>query len=361
MRIPYSRKDHAKETAAFSLIEMIGALAVVVILASIAVPVVVRQIDRAAWNAEATTMVSISNAVVMQAVKNKTISNTNTWANDAANWAGLPPSAITANARNYARAFLIDGSGWLGSTALPYTQATTGTAIPTSARLLIVSTISTALPASVATGVPSVAAFSNIWNAPDKTVPAGWTWTGKGEDLVIQRINLQPLFHRVIVYDRDTNVNCFLSIGTTNQVAVAPQYEAYYLHGSVMGLWTNSVQLLSEVVNQDMSRTYESGAFSDQIGAGPATTLGSTTNLDTIAYAFVNSMFPPVTKKGDNTLGVADSLLAYLNAYSSWANMSPCFSYGGNGAVNKVIEWQLMDAVANCFGGSAKGTCTIVP
>ncbi len=128
-----------------------------------------------------------------------------------------------------------------------------------------------------------------------------------------------------------------------------------------MGLWTNSVQLLSEVVDSDMSRRfYENGAFSSEIGAGPASAY--LTNLDSIAYAFVNSAFPPTSKKGDNTLGVADSLLAYLNAYASWANMSPCFSYGGNGNPTKVVEFQLMDTVANCFfRRSASGTCTIVP
>jgi hypothetical protein len=334
-------------------------LAVVVILASIAVPVVVRQIDRAAWNSEATTLGSISNAIAMQAIKNKTISSTNTWSSDAATWAGLSPTGVTTTPRKYARAFLVDGSGWLGSVTLPYVQTNTGTTVPTSARVMIVSTISQPLP--VSTGVPTAASFNDIWNTPDKTKPSTWTtWTGKGEDILIQRINLQPLFHHVLLYSRDTNVACYFSVDANSQLAIQPQYEAYYLHGSRLGMYTNSVLLLSENVNRDMSRDYEAGAWSDQIGSGPPASANST-NLDAIAYAFVNSSFPPVSKKGDNTVGVADTLLAYLNAYASWANMNPCFSYGGNGSVNKVVEFQLMSTVVNCFGGSASGTCTIVP
>ncbi len=57
---------------------MIGALAVVVILASMLIPVVVKQIDKAAWNAESTTLGSISTAIVMQAIKNKIIRSTQT-------------------------------------------------------------------------------------------------------------------------------------------------------------------------------------------------------------------------------------------------------------------------------------------
>jgi hypothetical protein len=340
---------------------MIGALAIVAILAAALGTVVIRRIDQAALTQEVANLGSISNAIVLQAIRNQNLPSTNTWATIAAAWAGLPVSAITTTPRNYSRAFLIDGSGWLGTNALPYTQTNTGTTIPVSARVMIVSTISKALP--VSTGTPTAASFNDIWNTPDGTKPGTWsTWTGSGRDIVIQRINLQPLFHRVILFNREsnTNVQCYATVNGGSQLPLTNQWDAYYLHGSVLGLGTNSNLLLTEVVNSDMSRSYESGSWSDQIGAGPPATLG-TTNLDAIAYAFVNSPFPPITKKGDNTVGVADSLLAYMNAYGSWANMDPCFSYGGNGTVNKVVEYQIMQAVATCFGGSAQGTCTIVP
>jgi prepilin-type N-terminal cleavage/methylation domain-containing protein len=350
----------------FTLIEFIGALAIVAIMAAALAPTVIKQIDRAVLTQEITNLQAISNAVVLQAIRNKTISSANTWASDAAGWLGLPSSSIATNSRNYGRAFLIDGSGWLGTTALPYIQTNSGTTVPTSARLIIVSAIARGLPASITSGNPGNAMFNDIWNTTDGSKPndSTWsTWQGTADDVVIQRINLQSLFHRVILYSRDTNTPCFFTIDGTGALPVpattANQWESYYLHGSVVGMYTNSVLLVSEIANKDMSRVYEAGSWSDQIGPGPPAAYS--TNLDQLAYAFVNSSFPPVSKKGDNTLGVADSLLAYLNAYASWANMSPCFSYGGNGNPTKVVEYQLMSAVAGCFGGSASGTCTIVP
>jgi type II secretory pathway pseudopilin PulG len=342
---------------AFTLIEMIGALAVVVILASMAVPVAVRQIDRAAWNAEVATLSSISNAIVMQIIRNKTVSSTNTWASDAAYWAGLPPSRITTTPRNYSRAIFMDTSGWLGSTALPFTQPNTGTTMPTSARLMILSTISTALPSSLGS-------FNTIWNTPEKTKPTGggWTsWTGKGEDIVIQRVNLQPLFHRVVLFNRDPSATCNFSIDTTNLVQVNPQYEGYYLHGSVLGMYTNTSLILSEIVNKDECRLFEGGIWSDRIGGGPPSTFSGSTNLDQIAYAFVQSPSPTSTKRGDNTIGVADMLLSYMISYSSWANMSPCFSFSGTGQTKFVPQYNLMNTVVQCLGNSGNGGCQMVP
>lgn len=341
---------------------MIGALAIVAILAAALVPVVVRRIDQAALTQEVTSLNSLSNAIVLQALKNQNLPSANTWAANAAIWAGLPVSAITNTPRNYSRAFLIDGSGWLGTNSLPYTQANTGTTLPASARVMIVSAIGGPKPLPVSTGTPSAASFNDVWNTPDGTKPATWsTWTGNGRDIVVQRINLQPLFHRVVLFNREpnTNIQCYATINGGSPLQFTNQWDAYYLHGSVLGLGTNSNLLLTEVINSDMGRSYESGSWSDQIGGGPPATLG--TNLDNLAYAFVNSPFPPSTKKGDNTIGVADSLLAYMNAYASWANMDPSFSYGGNGQANKVVENQLMQTVSSCFGGSAQGTCTIVP
>jgi type II secretory pathway pseudopilin PulG len=348
------------------LIEFIGVLAILAILVAALAPVVLRQVDRAMRTQEIANLGAISNAVVLQAIRNKTISSTNTWAADAAGWVGLPTSSIATNSRNYGRAYLIDGSGWLGATTLPYIQTNSGTPVPASARVMIVSAIARGLPASIVSGNPGNAMFNDLWTTRDGYKPndATWSaWPGTGEDLVIQRINLQPLFHRVILYSRDTNTPCSFSIDGTGQLPVPAttpsQWESYYLHGSVLQMFTNSVMVVSEIANKDMSRIYEAGAWSDQIGPGPPAVYS--TNMDQIAYAFANSAFPPVTKKGDNTLGVADSLLAYMNAYASWANMSPCFSYGGNGNPTKVVEYQLMSAVAGCFTGSASGTCTIVP
>ena len=175
---------------AFSLIELVGVLAIIAILASLSVPVVLRRLDQAARAKEAADLSSISNAIVLQILSTKTIPNAAGLPQAAASWARFPVSRISTNNRGFARAFLIDTNGWFGTAAgaLPYVQTTTGAAnAPTNARMMVIGTIGTALP--VASGKLSSTAFNAIWNTPAGTKPSTWTaWRGKGEDLLIQRL-----------------------------------------------------------------------------------------------------------------------------------------------------------------------------
>lgn len=351
----------ATRSNAFSLVEMIGVLAILAILAAALMPVVIRQVDRAAWTQETINLAAISNALVLQAVRCNNIPSQATWAQAAANWLTLPLSNITTTPRGYSRAYLIDPALQIGGGGLPYTQTAAGTTCPANARVMVISTIARALP--VASGTTNT--FSDIWNTPDGVNPASWAaWPGNGADVLIQRINLQPLFHRLILFDRDTTTNAALSFAIDGVTTNAPSlhWDSYYLDGSLLGLYTNSAPpslLLTEVINRDLGLVFDNNVWGDQIGPGSPSAASLT--LDQLAYAFITSPYPPVTKKGDNTIGVADALLAYMNAYSSWANMSPCFSYSGNGNNGKVVEYQLMNTVVSCFGGSAFGTCNLVP
>jgi hypothetical protein len=330
--------------------------------------VVIRQIDRAALTKERNDLGAISNAIVMQIIRNKNIPDQNSWTNVAATWAMLSSSAISSNPRGYNRALLVDKSAWLGGSRLPFTQTNTGTTVPSSARMMILSSIGSTLP--VTSGPIPVASFNDIWATSDGAVPLTWSgWSGSGGDLLIQRMNLEPLFHRLILFNRNTNVACSFGVDSTNQVSFATQWDSYYLDGSVVGLYTNGALALTEIINRDIGRVYEAGIWGDQIGPGPPS--ANQTNIDDIAYAFLSAKSAPPTGngnnfRGDNTFGVADVLLSYMSAYSSWANMSTCFSTEGvsQGSVQQIPEYVLLQNVINCFGGgSGKGisSCTIVP
>src|SRR5205823_4391806 len=102
---------------------------------------------------------------------------------------------------------------------LPYSQPTTGSRVtdglgnliaPVSPRLMILSSISAPLPASVVSGVglsSGAYAFNNIWDSTEGTVPAGWTWAGKGDDLKVQRLNLDDLFIQLSLNNANTNTS----------------------------------------------------------------------------------------------------------------------------------------------------------
>ena len=350
----------------FTLLEMIGVLALVMILAALAAPAVLRQIDNGVLTLETANLTAISNAIVVQLVRSNNIPSQATWAQAAANWLTIPVNNVTTTSRHYQRAYLIDPALSIGGGGLPYTQTPAGTPRPTNPRVMVVSSISSPLP--VVSGPTNT--FNDIWNTATGSKPASWTnWTGDPTSVVIQRINLQPLFHRVVLFDRDTSANASLTF-SVNGVATNPAsvyWDSYYVDGSVLGEYTNSTPpalLITQIISHDLGGAFDNGSWSDQIGFSPNANAVAVPNsplsFQDLVYQFILSPYPP-SKKGDNTIGVADAFLAYLNAYSSWANMSPCFSYQGNGNDGKVMEYQLMSTVCTCFGGSAWGTCALVP
>jgi type II secretory pathway pseudopilin PulG len=334
---------------AFTLIEMIGALAVVAILASVLVPVVIRQIDRAAWTQEVANLGAISNAIVLQVVRNKQVSATTAWPTDTAGWLNMSPASIATNPRGYSRAFLIDPAGWFGLVSLPYSQTTNGTVITNTARMMIVSTIATALPVSPATPL-SASQFNDIWITQDRAKPIDsvgnsiWSsWNGRGEDVVIQRINLQPLFHRVILYNRDGVTDpAYFSIDKNGPVQVISNRDAYYLDGSLLGIYNTSTLVSTEIINRDMSRVFETGSWIADIGAGPLSS--SSSNFQDIATAFVAS--------SPQAPGVADALTTFMNAYSSWSGT--CFTNAN------LADGFVINSVINCFVGQGTPPCALL-
>src|SRR5207249_2654760 len=127
---------------------------------------------------------------------------------------GVDTTAVTANPRRQPRFFLIDPNlnisntgvtqGGSGEPALPYAQANAGsTNHPASPRVLILSSIGFALPGGIVSGVPTAADFTNIWNSADGTVPTAApvfaSWAGGGGDLKVQRVDLSPLFVKLML------------------------------------------------------------------------------------------------------------------------------------------------------------------
>jgi prepilin-type N-terminal cleavage/methylation domain-containing protein len=365
----------------FSLIELIAVLAIMAILVAAATPVVIRRIDQAARTREVNDLGAISNAMVLQILRSNKVSSAATWATDAANWMQLPVSAVSTNARGYGRVLFIDTNGWLGTVSLPYGQSVWGTTnAPTQARMMIVSCISGTNGVSQTSGPLAASLFNDVWNTAKGYKPATWTnWKGNVDDLFVQRLNLQPLFHHLVLFNQSSSVNWTYGINSETNTVATNEVSSYFLDVSILGLYiTNGTLQASEIINRDMSRLYQTAgqtnAWSDQPGPGPGG--GSIqTGMDNIAYAFINSQSSPPSGsgsnfRGDNTFGIVDVLVSYMSAYSSWANMpSNCFYTEGvaQGNVQKIPEYILMCNAIACFGGSVgcggngNAACTVVP
>lgn len=348
-----------KSVHAFSLIEMIGVLAIIAILAAAIVPRVVKRIDLAAYDAESTSLNSMSSALLQYVTRSNTIPNSNTWAQAISSELGLSQGNVLTTPRKWSRAYVIDAGGWLpyALASGPWSQTLAGTvATPTNARVMLIATLSQDLP--VTSGAPlSAANFQNIWSTPPLTKPSTWGgWAGKGEDLVIQHINLQPLFHRVILVNGTGGQGQF-SINNSSPATVVPAgadgVDSFYIDGTLLGLHnTNSVMVAQEVVRADVSRVFEYGVWRDQINLGVTTFSTSFSGIGALAAQFFTNSASPSTSWGQTPAGIMEMMSSYMDGYNAWAGMAPCFSYSGPGNSYKNGNFAPYNEISGALGTS---------
>ena len=333
----------------FTLIEIIAVLSVIAILVAVIAPSVIRRVDRAAWTAETVNLSNIADSLTQSILRTKTIPSANGWATDVARQMSLPVSSITNNARRFVRAFLIDTNLSIGA-GLPYTQTNNGTAKPANARIMIVSSLARALPASVTNGVPSATDFSNIWNAAENTVPTGSPfagWQGTGEDLRIKKLNLEPLFYQLILvnHSSDTNNAPRFSIDNSSAagVPIGPLGQnRYYLDGSIVGLHDSSQVQSRQLLKRNISFLFESGTWRGQIQGDNQSFSASGADFYNHALTFFSRPNNPWAAQGASQWGVMIAMYTFMFDYTFWANECPHFDYHGNNAAS-VPEYVLLN------------------
>src|SRR6266487_1749386 len=109
---------------AFSLIELIGALTVIAILAAILLPSLIRQMDRIAGEQESAALRSLSDALQQSIMRKRYIPDASDWDTNIATELGVDLANVTINSRRQPRFFLIDPALRTGnnSSGLPYNQ-----------------------------------------------------------------------------------------------------------------------------------------------------------------------------------------------------------------------------------------------
>src|SRR5689334_10419228 len=85
--------------SAFTLIEIIGAVAIIALIGAALVPIIIRQIDRAAKNAEIQNISAIGSNFIAYVRSSRSIptSAANSWAPAVATYMNKPVSDITTN------------------------------------------------------------------------------------------------------------------------------------------------------------------------------------------------------------------------------------------------------------------------
>ena len=326
--------------SSFSLIEMIGVMAILSIIACMVVPVVVSQYDRAAWVREDKDLSTITNALVLSILQTKVIPSEANWLNAVAAQIADAPGSIATTPRNVARYFKLDPNFPVATD----TPLMGGTIITNSARAMLISTIGTPLVTTDLSG----ANFNAIWNTPDNQRPAGWSWTGKGEDLKIQRINFEPLFHRLKLANQSTAFKGFYRIdtGLTNQVTDLG-LDAYYLDGTFVSLRdaTGLQEQASQLITSDVSFVFDVGFWRAQVVSGLMT------NSMSSSYGSSVTNFLTVVPYKKATQGCTQQtammvINSFMQTYEAWANGSPCFSGSGAGPIGQALTQQMTNSLS---------------
>ncbi|MBK6657044.1 MAG: prepilin-type N-terminal cleavage/methylation domain-containing protein [Proteobacteria bacterium] len=181
----------------FTLIEMIGVLAIISTLAAVLVPNVVKTVDEAVMDAEGKDLTTLASALDTYTSTNKRIPNAAGWVAALAGVTSMSSNKINLNERGFTRGYYVDPR-FFTTTATAfagYTQTSGRTSAPFSPRIMIVSDLTRNAPAAPTTA----AAFNAIWN---QTAAAT---VKEGTRVRVQRMHLGSTFVPVLLTNQFTS------------------------------------------------------------------------------------------------------------------------------------------------------------
>jgi type II secretory pathway pseudopilin PulG len=350
------------------MIETVGVLAIIAILATVIFSATVRHLDFAASNLESTNLVSFANALQTSAMRYRYIpgpipgpTGSTNWVQMIATELGMNPAMVSTNARNSRRVLLTDPNNTI---ALPYAQTNTGTGsiLPPTARLLILSTLGPPFPASLADG--PTGDFNTIWTTPDGTLPAVsasnplYSWRGKGDDLKVQRLDLSGLFVHLVLwnYVAANHLGLYQIGQLTPSVVPLAGVNSFFLKSTILSLLydRNSmggqfVDQVDQILNRDAEFFYIPpvwrGTLDLGLGLGQGTTNITESSMLAGAFAGTIAAFTasPATNSralsGATPSKVASAITTFMNGYMTYATNQSSYltAYGGQSAMFRAM------------------------
>jgi type II secretory pathway pseudopilin PulG len=329
---------------------MIGTLAVLALLAALLLPAWIKRIDIAVHNQEKLSLGAISNSLVLNVVRSGNVPDQNTWKQQAANWSMQPLTKITANPRHYQRVYYTLENP--NPSILPYTQNDQGITQPQRLRAVVVSILGgDALSSgnSPASGPLSDTKFAALWELAEGARPTNdeWaSWNGRGDDFLVSRIDYAPMFHRLVLLNRDPEVTPTFGIEATNAIPLPKNspntgWDKYYVHGTVVALCDPSgTPVTRYLITRDISFVFEDGKWRAQIMGGTETA-NSAGDFANQAARFLSASWWTGAAKGADQQTAMVAMYSFMLTYTFWADLCPHFPQRTTSAVN-VPEYKLL-------------------
>jgi hypothetical protein len=182
---------------------------------------------------------------------------------------------------------------------------------------MIVSSLGAALPSGL-TSNPGLTIFNDVWNTPAGAIPTNAIWSGwnlgRGDDLIVQRLNLSPNFVHLILTTNNSTAN-YGSFSIDSGARITNGWNAYYIQGSVLNLYSNAVPDSQQILKQDVSFVYDQNVWRSSI---TSVSLANTNPPDFsgIVNAFVNAGPTGISPSPNQ---VATDFINYMSAYNNWA------------------------------------------
>lgn len=197
--------------AGFTLIEMIGVLAIISTLAAVVVPNLMRSVDDAIGAAESETLSALGASLESAVLRSKRIPNAAGWVAALATETSLATSKIDLNERGFRRGYYVDPRFFtaVDTVFAPYVQDSGLANAPNSPRILLVSDLTRNAPAPPTT----FAAFDAIWNQ------TGAPSVVEGARVMIERINLGAWFVPTLLTNQNGSSTSYqVEIGTRSAI-----------------------------------------------------------------------------------------------------------------------------------------------
>ena len=345
--------------SAFGIIGMIGVLSIIALLAAALVPNLIKRIDLATRAQEVANLAAMRDALTTQTIRAAALPDTAGWPQAVAASSLFPVSQVTTNARGFKRIYFTQTSP--NPSSLPYAQGPNGTTKPTNLCAIIISTLGGAdlnagnCPAPNG-GTLSAADFDLLWNLPDGSRPAAGTWAnwnGRSDDFLAQRIDYAPLFHRLVLINRDTNfaatftINGSSAIRVTNTVTWNSGWDSYYLEGTVVGLCDlNGTPMTRYLLTRDIGFVFEDGLWRGQImGLNTANSQADTFGAN--AAQFLAAQWYSGAHQGGDQQGALSAMYDFMYTYTLWANQCPHFPTHNAPSATQVPEYELLSDVGD--------------